>query len=251
MAAAFAAAVLSASTAGAQTTVAPEPGARQHEGALWLGIMSEWRIRGPWSLWFDTHLNERAFFVLRPGLSYKFASGPTATAGYAYVLTDPGDGSLTRQEHRPWAQLVFPAKFGDDWGFSERLRAELRARERVENGSLTEGWIAVPRFRAQTAVTYTFAKASYGQWFLQPAVEILVNAGDSVGRNFLDQTRASLMVGLHTEAFTVRVGYMDRFIPSTTPPTHEHDLVVWLNYAWKSEDAAPAPVDPHPENQNP
>jgi hypothetical protein len=213
--------------------------------------MTDWQLRGPWSLWFDTHYNSRAFFVLRPGVTFKFASGPSATVGYAYVLTDPGDGSLSRQEHRPWAQMVFPAKFGDDWSFSERLRTELRVRERIESGSVVDGWIAVPRFRAQTAFTYSLVRTSYGDWFLQPAVELLVNAGDSVGRNFLDQARASLMLGLQTKTFTVRVGYMDRFIPSTTPPTHEHDFVVWLNYAWKNEAAELAPVDPHPENQNP
>lgn len=243
--------VLSESPASAQTSAAPEPGARQHVGAFWLGLMLDAQLSGPWALWFDTHYDHRAFFVLRPGVTYKFPSGPSVTGGYAYVLTDAGNGSLERQEHRPWAQIVFPTKFGDDWGFSERLRAEVRARQRVESGSIVDGWIAVPRFRAQTALTYTFAKASYGQWFLQPAVEILVNAGDSVGRNFLDQTRASLMLGLQTPSVTIRVGYMDRFVPATTPPTHEHDFVLWVNYAWKSDPSEPVSVEPRPEDQNP
>ncbi|HSC85868.1 MAG TPA: DUF2490 domain-containing protein [Polyangiaceae bacterium] len=246
---------LSAPGAHAQETPPPDPGARQHTGAIWIGLMTDWQINRRWSIWFDTHYDNRAFFVLRPGLSYTFAAGPVLTGGYAYALTDPGDGSLTRQEHRPWAQLVLPAKFGDDWGFSERLRAELRFRQKTESGQIVDGWIAVPRFRAQTALTYSLVKASYGEWFLQPAIELLVNAGDQVGTNFLDQTRASLMVGFRRKPFTIRVGYMDRFLPSASPPMHEHDFLLWLNYAFEAAPAEakadPAPVDPHPEGQNP
>ncbi|MBT8470717.1 MAG: hypothetical protein KJN97_18365, partial [Deltaproteobacteria bacterium] len=52
----------------------PAPAQQQprHVGAFWAGYMSNWGIRPPWSIWFDTHYNTRAFFVLRGGLTYRF-----------------------------------------------------------------------------------------------------------------------------------------------------------------------------------
>lgn len=212
--------------------------------------MTDWKLAGRWSLWIDTHYNDSAFFVLRPGVTYRFESGFSATVGYAYALTDPGSGALERQEHRAWAQIVFPTNFGADWAFSERIRAELRVRERTADGEVTDGWIYVPRLRAQTSLSYFVARPSYGEWFLQPGLELLVQGGDSVGTNYLDQVRGSLLLGLAVRPWTVRVGYMARFIPSTSPPTYEHDLILWLNYAYERRTKKPE-AQPLPEAQNP
>lgn len=242
--------LLTATSASAQTTTPPDPGERQHESSLWVGLMTDWQLKGPWSLWLDTHYNTNAFFVLRPGITYKFDSGFSATAGYAYVLTDPGTGALERQEHRPWGQFVFPAKFGPDWALAERIRGELRIREKTANGEVTDGWIVVPRLRAQTTLSYFFARPSYGDWFLQPGIELLVQGGSNVGTNFLDSVRSSMLVGLKVNPFTFRAGYMARFIPSTSPPTYEHDAILWVNYSFERKEKKPEAL-PLPEAQNP
>src|SRR5690606_12281097 len=99
------AAMLCPSKAVAQTT----PDAREHHGAAWFGLMTDWQLSGPWSLWFDTHYNTRAFVALRGGITHRFEPGPTVTAGYAHLWTRPGN--FERNEHRPWAQLFMPFKF--------------------------------------------------------------------------------------------------------------------------------------------
>lgn len=213
--------------------------------------MTDWQLAGQWSVWLDTHYNTNAFFVLRSGVGYGFHSGFSATAGYAYALTDPGTGILERQEHRPWGQFVFPAQFGRDWAFSERIRGELRIRQKMESGEVTDGWIVVPRLRAQTSLSWFFAHPSYGDWFAQPGIELLVQGGDSVGTNFLDSVRSSILLGLKVHPWTVRAGYMARFIPSTAPPTYEHDLILWLSYSYEHESRPSSKAPPLPEAQNP
>lgn len=229
------------------------PASRQHEAAGWLGVMTDWQISGPWAVWYDTHLNTRAFFVSRLGLTYRFRPGPTVTGGYAYVLTDPGNGWLVRQEHRPWAQLFMPLRFSDQWSVSQRIRFDLRVRQRVESGEIAPGWLVVPRWRSQTAVTYWFPPARSGEWFLQGALEVLVNGGSNAGPNFLDQSRLSLMLGIRRDPWTIRFGYLDRFVPgaSGTNPVHEHDAVLWVNYKFQRKQAAPRQDVPAPELGNP
>jgi hypothetical protein len=229
------------------------PTTRDHEVSGWFGLMTDWQLSGPWSIWYDTHLNTNAFFVSRVGLSYRFRSGPIVTGGYAYTLTDPGNGTLERQEHRPWAQLFLPFRFSDQWSVSQRLRFDLRVRERVEDGEVAAGWLVVPRWRSQTAITFWLPPAASGKWFVQGALEILVNGGDNAGPNFLDQNRLSLMLGWQYGPWTLRSGYMDRFVPgaSGAAPVHEHDIVFWVNYVFERREKESQPDIPAPERGNP
>src|SRR5690606_41457770 len=69
---------------------------RQSEGAGWLGYFSDTPVSRNWALSFDSHLNTRAFAVVRSGMTYCTAAWPSVTAGYAHVWTDPGRGVLSR-----------------------------------------------------------------------------------------------------------------------------------------------------------
>lgn len=232
-----------------QTVAAPN--APTHEFASWTALMTEGRLRGPWSFWFDVHYNTRAFFVVRPGLTYRFASGLALTGGYAYVLTDPGSGGFTRDEHRPWVQGFLPFQLGGRFSASQRLRLELRIRERVEGGEVVSGWSEIMRLRSQTTLTYAAFDTSAGQIFLQTAIELLVNGGAEAGPNFLDQNRFSLMPGLRHDPVTLRIGYVLRFLPGSSgvSPVYEHDAVVWLSYRYEPKRA---PSHAHaPELGNP
>lgn len=247
-----AAAAAAAVCAAALLLGAPGPARAQetrHEGTVWLAYMNQTAVTPKWGIWFDTHYNPRAFFVVRGGLSYNLDWGPGFTAGYAFLLTDPGDGSLTRHEHRPWAQMVFPIRFSDEWGFSQRVRSDFRFQESVEDSVAIGGWDFTVRLRWQTALTYWLPEMSFGRFLVQIADEVLVNFGPSAGPNLLDQNRASLLFGVKVGRVTIRAGYMNRFIPgaSGTMPVHEHAAILWLNHIIPVADMP----DRNPEEGNP
>jgi hypothetical protein len=221
-----------------------------NEPSFWAGFMSAWFVAPKWSIWFDTHYNVRAFFVLRGGMTYNFHEGPRLTAGYAHLLLDPGNGGLTRNELRPWAQLVFPFSFDDHWSFSQRLRFDFRFRENVDAGEVTDGYGFTFRLRSQSALSYWFTPPARVRPFLQAADEILVNLAGEVGPNYMDQNRISLMTGVKIGPYTFRAGYMNRFLPGSSGINRvfEHNAIVWMNYVFQR----PSKVAPTlPEEGNP
>ena len=226
-----------------------------HKGAGWLAYLSNWGIRGPWSIWFDTHYNTRSFFVLRGGATYRFEGGPSITAGYAHLWLDPGDGTLNRNEHRPWAQVFLPFQLSDTWSVSQRVRWDCRIQERVQNGNLVGGWATTQRLRFQLAGTYWLPPIAKGRLFVQIADEVLINLGRNAGPNYLDQNRASVMLGWRLESTQFRVGYMNRFVPGSTGqnPTDEHAALVWVNQdIWLPRDRRPPTKSPPAaEGENP
>ncbi|MGF1469188.1 MAG: DUF2490 domain-containing protein [Sandaracinaceae bacterium] len=210
----------------------PDEPARQR-ATFWLGYMSSVVVRPDIAIWFDTHYNHEAFFVLRGGLTVgAIGRGATATAGYAYLLLSDGTGALRRMEHRPWAQVVIPARDGD-WGFSQRIRYDARFREDLPApGVVGLGYIFTNRLRWQSVVTRWLPPSSFGRFLLQLADEVLVSFGPVAGPNFLDQNRLSALVGLRVRAITWRVGYMYRFLPGSTGvrPRHEHAVLLWVTH---------------------
>lgn len=215
--------------------------------------MTDTRLKGPWSFWFDAHYNTRAFVVVRPGLTYRFPSGTSGSMGYARLWTDPGNGTLSRDEHRLWAQAFFPFTLSDWWSVSQRLRTDLRFRQNTQNGEVEEGYSFSPRFRSQTSLTFWFPKLREERFFVQSAWEILMNAGKNAGPNYLDQNRLSLLGGLKLKNYAVRAGYMSRFVPgaSGTAKVREHDLILWLNFSFDpfaSRSPHQPPRDRLPDN---
>lgn len=199
---------------------------------IWLAYMWLGAIDPSWSLWFDTHWNHEAFFVLRAGVQWQAEDGPSVAGGYAQLWLSPGDGTLGRREYRPWAQVVFPARYGDDWSFSHRIRYDMRFRKSVAEGRVVDGVDFTNRFRFQTVLTRTLARIGPGRVLAQVADEVLVNAGPDAGPNFLDQNRVSLLFGYAMTEATFRVGYMHRFLPgaSGASPRHEHAMLLWVNH---------------------
>lgn len=192
--------------------------------------MSSWWLAPEWALWFDTHYNVDSFVVLRGGITRAFESGPSLTAGYAYLQINP---DLDRQEHRPWAQLVLPLRLNDDWRLSERIRTDFRFQQRLEDGRITDGWDFTFRARLQTTLTRRLPPLRWGQPFVQLASEVLLDLGSTTEPVGLDQNRVSLLFGIEVERLTLRIGYMNRYIPSTSsgPDVFEHGLILWLTHS--------------------
>jgi len=62
---------------------------------------------------------------------------------------------------------------------------------------------------------------------------------DASGIAFLDQNRASVLLGLKLGRVTFRIGYMNRWIPGSTGTmeVHEHAALVWFNHLIPVADA--------------
>lgn len=227
---------LTAASVAAAQPAADDAQAR-HTGTVWLGLMTDWALSERWGLWFDTHDNARAFFVLRGGVTHRFRVGadhkpaPSVTLGYAHLWTDPGSGRRERHEHRPWGQVVFPYAIAKHWRFSQRLRYDLRLRQRVEDGAVTDGFSAIHRTRYQTVLSYDVGTIPFGTLFLQLANEVLIHLGQGAPPNQLDQDRISALLGLRMANVTLRLGYMDRYLPKSgsRAALHEHSVVLWWN----------------------
>ena len=201
-----------------------------NEGSFWGGYMGSMWLDPQWALWFDTHYNLDSFWVIRGGLTRTFESGVSVTGGYAYLQTNP---HLDRQEHRPWAQAVIPLRLSDNWSFSQRMRTDFRIQQSLESGRIASGWDFTFRARFQSALTYRLPPLRFGQPILQLADEVLLDLGSTSEPVGLDQNRASLMFGIEFDSLTVRVGYMNRFIPGSSRlvDTFEHAAVLWFTHS--------------------
>lgn len=224
------AALIALALLGAVLLAQPRPArAIDNKGAFWLGYMSTWWLHPNWALWFDAHYNTRAFAVLRGGVTYAFDAGPRVTAGFAYLRLDTSEGYLDRNEYRPWAQVVLPWRFAENWRFSHRLRTDFRWRENVEGGRVVSGFDFTFRARWQNVLTYDLPPIRLGKPFLQVASEVLVDFAKEESAALLDQNRASGFVGLNLGDVTVRVGYMNRWLAG--PRVHEHSGIIWFTHS--------------------
>jgi hypothetical protein len=204
-----------------------------HQYQTWLGYMSSTQISEKWSLWNDAHwVFNHGFFIVRTGLTYNFPK-TAITGGYAYArLPISGQDGLPRQEHRPWAQIVFTVPLSHDWSLTERVRYDARFRQDVVNGKTTDTYSFVNRIRFQINL-----RKSIPQWkfdgnepFVALADEVLLNFGKEIVYNTFDQNRLSLMVGLKRKNIQYMTGYMSRFVQhsSGNSYTQNNTWVVWV-----------------------
>lgn len=209
------------------TIVGTAHASSENKGSFWTGYMSSWWIDEEWAIWFDTHYNTDAFFVVRGGLTRAFESGGGVTGGYAFLLVNP---DLERQEHRAWGQAVLPFEINDKWRFSQRTRLDFRFQQSLEQGRIVDGWDFTFRPRFQFAFTRSLPTVRWGKPFVQVADEVLANLGSTSLPVGLDQNRVSLMLGIDLGSVTVRMGYMNRYIPSKTggADVFEHGLTLWF-----------------------
>lgn len=202
----------------------------EHEGTFWPGYMSTWWVDPNWSLWFDSHYNLDTFFMARGGLTHVFDAGPSVTGGYAFLLLNP---SFERHEHRPWAQVFAPWRINDLWSLSGRLRMDFRLLQSVEDGEIEDDWDFVFRPRVQGTLTRNFEAIRFGEPFAQLSYELLLNAASDPHREVVDQSRVSLLFGLRMEHVTVRVGYMNRYLPhSRGDGLVEHAALLWFTQSF-------------------
>lgn len=214
----------------------------------WLGYITSYRLSERYSLWNDWHYVPTSFFVSRHGVTRHLSSQVSVTGGYAWaLLTTPGSGSdrLDRFEHRPWAQLLLNIPLGTKYTFSHRLRYDSRFKQNVTNGETDTGFVFNHRLRYMIA----FRRPLTGirLWDQTPFAvvgnEVLLNFGENVLGNQIDQVRTYIMLGYQTGNITIQGGYMYRYVPASAPATyyHYHTTTLWVTHTFGS--AKPVETD--------
>ncbi|WP_180336283.1 DUF2490 domain-containing protein [Pontibacter ramchanderi] len=212
----------------------------QHEEQFWVGYMSSVRVSERFSIWNDLHYIPGGFGVARTGLTAHFPHRIDLTAGYAHAWLPVG-GELRRREHRPWAQVVIPTPLGGNFTLQHRLRWDLRFRQQVEAGEVTDGYTFLHRARIQTVLRRNFPTLSFKGILPSLALsnELLMNLGDEAPAPF-DQNRISLMAAARYRSLMLQTGYMNRYVQAATPGrfTSNHTLVIWLFHTldWRKQE---------------
>lgn len=209
----------------------------KQQGQVWLAYMTQTRFTNLLSLWNDFHFVPDGFFVLRTGLTFHLPENINATAGYAYVGLPMGQlaPELKRPEHRPWMQVVHSHPLGEKWSLSQRVRYDARFRHRVEGGELSSGYGFSHRVRFLLSLKRNFPELAFGDEFLPFLTlsnEVLLNFGEDVVYNHLDQNRVSASLGLSRKALSLQVGYMNRYVQLANghDKVMNHTLLLWVTH---------------------
>ncbi|PVY42147.1 DUF2490 domain-containing protein [Pontibacter virosus] len=211
----------------------------EHDEQLWFGYMTAARISEGFSIWNDIHYIPGGFGIARTGLTTHLPHRIDLTAGYAHARLPVG-GQLRRREHRPWAQVVIPTPIGGNFKLQHRLRWDLRYRQRIVAGELSEDYTFNHRARLQTVLRRNFPTLTFKGILPSLALgnELLMNLGERAATPF-DQNRISLMAAARYRGLMLQTGYMNRYVQTATPGrfTSNHTLVVWLFHTldWRRE----------------
>jgi Protein of unknown function (DUF2490) len=222
--------LLSAEKASAQATEKTVT----EKGQFWVGVLTQARLSKPLSLWNDVHFVPEGFFLARTGLTFHFTEQMSATGGYAFGLLPVGTPTrLERIEHRPWAQLFYLAPFGGNWSLSERIRYEARFRQNVVDNEIADGFSFTNRVRFAVNLRRNLKELTFSTNYVPYVTvgdEVLLQFGENVVYNTLDQNRIIGGLGITREKTSVQLSYMNRFVQQATGSdyTMNHTFVVWF-----------------------
>jgi hypothetical protein len=202
----------------------------------WVGYMTTTRITDTWSIWNDFHYNPGAFGVARTGITaHLFNNQVTWTNGYGFLwLTSASnDPELDRHEHRPWGQFTTTQKLTPTLSFNTRFRYEARFRQKVVNGDPIDGYNFNWRFRFLFSARQSFPTLKskmLGTPFVGLTNEVLMNMGDEIVYNHLDQNRTWTTLGLQWTDINIQVGYMNRYVQNISGNrfVRNHTALVWV-----------------------
>ncbi|GAB3419950.1 DUF2490 domain-containing protein [Niabella aquatica] len=205
-----------------------------HYGQAWMGYMTSVKLTPKIAIWNDVHFDTESFFIARHGISYTPLKNATFTGGYAWLfLTTPNSTSLTRKEHRPWAQLALTMPMEKGWTVQNRIRYDARFRQKLLNGDVTDGYTFNHRLRYLFNIRKNVNMNLFGdaRKFVSLNDEILLNFGKNITGNNLDQNRASLFFGVSKGDHTFQLGYMHRYVPPASGNLNKqyHTVVLWVN----------------------
>ncbi|MFN3528751.1 MAG: DUF2490 domain-containing protein [Bacteroidia bacterium] len=203
---------------------------------LWYGFMTHGRISEKWSVWNDAHFVPETFFIIRSGLSYHILPEMTLTAGYAQLwLSAPATSGLPRAERRPWGQLVVNHKVSPRLFMANRVRYDGRFRQSIVDGlPADQGFDFNHRLRFLVSMRWPLKgyEIKGGTPFVNLSNEVLVNFGEQVVYNHLDQNRLWFTLGWQFGSITAQTGYMNRYVQQQQGHQFQrnHTLIMWLTW---------------------
>lgn len=237
---AAAAALATASTAGAQETI-------RHvadQSAAWIAYTGTHPISDNWRLLAETQIRQydagrqpMQRFV-RAGLLRVLSPGVRFGAGYLFAHTSPPEEFVPTvvrfTEHRAFLQFDMNAATGR-FAWNHRYRLEQRRQERLGTSGADSakhlGWNYTNRARYMARVTTSQGGGApkNGKSYLTAYDELFVSFGRVVRYNVFDQNRAFVGVGHQwSQKLRAEVGYMNQFVlrGNGTDAERNHTLVL-------------------------
>jgi hypothetical protein len=200
----------------------------------WGGYISTIKLNEKWSGWNDLHYVPSVFFAWRTGITYNLPFQLSVTGGYAHVITaTPISEQLTRNEHRPWGQVLYRFGISDQLTTQVRFRYDARYRQSLsEDFSFKDGFTFNHRWRFMGGFRYCIKRwGEYKKLHFNVMDELLLQSFPKSGRGItIDQNRLFLLLGFTYKHFTVQAGYHNRMQPGSVIGKwrFNHGPTLWL-----------------------
>jgi hypothetical protein len=199
-----------------------------HQNA-WFYYVGDHPVSPKWGVHLEAQVRRNGLLtnwqqlLLRTGINYHLSDQAFVSLGYAFVESYafgefPSKSNFP--EHRIWQQLQAKTQLGKfEW--VGRLRTEQRYVYQPEQkpGTTTfapsDNATYSNRIRLLNRLSIPFSGKTIvdGSWYLSFFDELMVNVGQNVGANFLDQNRASIAIGYKVAGLgRLEFGFMEHTI---------------------------------------
>jgi len=199
-----------------------------YKNYVWYGYLSQMRLNDRWGIWFDFHLrtedlDKNSFWVVRPGIIYRNKVNTMFAGGYANLHSFENIHRIDRGEHRLWQQVQWSNTY-PRMHVLHRFRFEQRYREKMLNGQIVEGYNFNHRLRYMFNMSANLNNKKpneSGKISVVVQNEILMNAGEQIIYNYLDQNRLFVGIGYQlTPELHLQLGYMHTFLQQAAPASY-------------------------------
>ncbi len=209
-----------------------------NEQLVWLQYKGKIGLTGPLSLTLDLQHRRQNFLeysgqqVFRPGITYALKHGVNLTVGAALFWHNiSASEAIYRFEARPYTFLEWKQPLGELM-ITHRSRFELRYNRKTSNGAIDEGFDFNYRAGHKMGLAIPFRLANSADWRFELYDEVLINFGERITVNHLDQNRIYAGIKkLLTENMNVKLGYMYIFVPTGNPDVRVHQHILVLGFS--------------------
>ncbi|OEK02931.1 hypothetical protein BFP97_15980 [Roseivirga sp. 4D4] len=173
--------------------------------------------------------------VLRPGLAYTLKSDVKFTLGTAVFWHNiNGENPVYRPEVRPYTFAEWKQPLGKIQ-VTHRFRFELRYNRKTAGSEVLSGYNFNYRAGHKLGLAIPIQSEKIDDLKLEVYDEVLINFGERITRNYLDQNRIYAGIkGRLTAKSTFKLGYMYIFVPSGSSIDFvtQHILVLGIGHRW-------------------
>lgn len=201
----------------------------------WLQYYNTLKFSPRFSLKTDAGLREELTFdklkqlLIRAGVYYQLHPQATVGLGAAYFLSDQ-QGSM-RPEWRPYQEVLLEGSRLGRLEVSHRFRLEERFFRNVTREGLPSGtnFNYRARYRVQLQIPLNQKEMTGKTWFVSLFDEVMLNFGDEVVYNVLNNNRLGAGLGyLATEKLRVVPTYVFQIGQGARGNAYTHTHILWL-----------------------